>query len=101
MDEFARSLERDIVPEWSQQYLAYGDLQYKVEAAAAQDQHDASKKQRKEDVESKACSVVLKRCNGPDHNSPVALQQALNGKSGRCCPFTRSRSMMYSRMCIS
>ena len=51
MDEFVQSLHRDQVPEWSQHYLAYEDLQNQVEAAAAGSGNDETADQRQKDVQ--------------------------------------------------
>lgn len=52
MDEFAQSLERDHLPEWSDHYLDYHSFQDKVEAAAASNHDEATAEHHKNLVES-------------------------------------------------
>lgn len=52
MDEFSESLERDRLPEWSDEYLDYQSFQDKVEAAAASNQDEATAEHHKNDVQS-------------------------------------------------
>ena len=51
MDEFSQSLQRDHLPEWSDEYLDYQSLQDKVEQAAASNQDEATVQHHKNEVQ--------------------------------------------------
>lgn len=68
MDEFDRSLQRDQVHRWADQYIAYRDLQDKIDAAAEKRQDKHAYEQRKQDVECEIrfhLSRQLAVCNSP------------------------------------
>ena len=59
MDEFTESLQRDKVRAWSDHYLDYKLLVGKVDAAAAPNQDERTREQKKDDMQSMTRSCKL------------------------------------------
>ena len=92
MDEFAQSLERDHLPEWSDQYLDYQNLQDKVDIAAASNHDEATAQHHKAQVESELTPAVLWIASLSDFDIPSLHPQPLLTRTSEIfCHFTDSK----------
>ena len=100
MDEFAQSLERDHLPEWSDQYLDYQSLQDKVDTVAASIYDEATSQHHKSQVESELTSATVRIASSADcDNSSWYLQPLLTRISEKFYHFTDSKSQLCNETC--